>query len=295
MVNNKLYLELINLNIIDRNKIKEFYPSVRDNKDIPVMRCEKSGVIFLKTLNHVCDEHYSEMEDFSYWNSNTRDEALKITHDDDKRRFDMISNIIKNKSYLDFGCGLGGVLEMAKEVTSDISGLEPQKTVNQSLKKLNYNMFESVDEIIDANIKFDVITLFHVFEHLHNPIETLEKIYKILNDDGYLIIEVPNANDSLLTLYNLESFKKYTFWSEHLVLHTKSSVKKYLKKSGFKNIKVTGVQRYGLSNHLYWLRDGKPGGQNIFKEITNKKIDDMYSKILDKNNLTDTIISICQK
>jgi hypothetical protein len=93
----------------------------------------------------------------------------------------------------------------------------------------------------------------------------------------------------------LESFKEYTFWSEHLILHTKNSLKKYLKISGFKNIKINGLQRYGLSNHLYWLKDGKPGGQNIFKEINGGSIDREYFKILNKNNLTDTIISICQK
>jgi 2-polyprenyl-3-methyl-5-hydroxy-6-metoxy-1,4-benzoquinol methylase len=164
-----------------------------------------------------------------------------------------------------------------------------------NLRKLNYNIFESIEEIINNNIKFDVITLFHVFEHIPNPLEILEKIHTILNPDGYLIIEVPNANDALITLYNLESFKEYTFWSEHLILHTKNSLKKYLKISGFKNIKINGLQRYGLSNHLYWLKDGKPGGQNIFKEINGGSIDREYFKILNKNNLTDTIISICQK
>jgi 2-polyprenyl-3-methyl-5-hydroxy-6-metoxy-1,4-benzoquinol methylase len=295
MVNNPIYSELINLGIIDKNQVKEFYPCVRDNKDIPVMRCEKSGVIFLRTLDHISNEHYSEMKNFSYWESDTRYEALKQTYEDDLRRFKLISHLIKDKSYLDFGCGLGGVLDMARQVTKDVSGLEPQKNVTESLRNLNYTMFESIDEIIDNNIKFDVITLFHVFEHLPNPFETLKKLNTILNPNGYLIIEVPNANDALITSYDLESFKQYTFWGEHLILHTKDSLKKYLKMSGYKNIKINGAQRYGLSNHLYWLRDGKPGGQNIFKVINNKKIDNIYSKILDENNLTDTIISVCKK
>jgi 2-polyprenyl-3-methyl-5-hydroxy-6-metoxy-1,4-benzoquinol methylase len=295
MVNNNLYLELIDLKIIDKNKIEEFYPYVRDNKNIPVMRCKKSGVIFLKNLDHVSNEHYTEMENFSYWESKTRDEALELTYGDDIRRFKSISHLIENKSYLDFGCGLGGVLDMAKQVTTNVSGLEPQKNIADNLRKLNYTIFESIEEIINNNIKFDVITLFHVFEHVPNPLEILEKIHTILNPDGYLIIEVPNANDALITLYNLESFKEYTFWSEHLILHTKNSLKKYLKISGFKNIKINGLQRYGLSNHLYWLKDGKPGGQNIFKEINGGSIDREYFKILNKNNLTDTIISICQK
>ena len=43
------------------------------------------------------------------------------------------------------------------------------------------------------------------------------------------------------------------------------------------------------------MNSGKPGGQKILIELENKSINKIYSKILEKNNLTDTIVSICKK
>jgi len=47
---------------------------------------------------------------------------------------------------------------------------------------------------------FDVITLFHVLEHFVNPYEELIQILELLNDDGILIIEVPNLDDWMLSV-----------------------------------------------------------------------------------------------
>jgi hypothetical protein len=59
----------------------------------------------------------------------------------------------------------------------------------------------------------------------------------------------------------LDSFKESTFWSEHLILHTKESLRKILEAVGFKNIKIEGLQRYPSANHLY-LRHNRLGGHN---------------------------------
>ena len=295
MVNNQIYLELINLGIIDESSIYEFYPKVRDNENVSVMRCKKSGVIFLNTTEHFSEEHYTDIENFNYWGNGDRNEELTKTYSDDLRRFKMIEPLIQEKNYLDFGCGLGGVLEFLKKVNVSSYGVEPQKFVAENLKSLGFNIFKSIDEVIESGLKFDVITLFHVFEHLLNPLETLEQLKSILNKDGILIIEVPHSNDSLITYYEIEEFKKSTFWSEHLILHTKESLKTYLEKLSFKETNVFGVQRYGLSNHINLIKNGKPGGQNKYKELNDVELNKIYSEILEKNNLTDTIISISKK
>jgi len=57
--------------------------------------------------------------------------------------------------------------------------------------------------------------------------------------NGKIIVEVPHANDFLLELDELKEFKKFSFWSEYLILHTYLSLKKVLRQAGFKNIKVS--------------------------------------------------------
>ena len=53
--------------------------------------------------------------------------------------------------------------------------------------------------------------MFHVLEHLPNQIDILKKLKNNLRKNGKIIIEVPSANDLLISLEDLKSFKKFTF------------------------------------------------------------------------------------
>ena len=202
---------------------------------------------------------------------------------DDIRRFKYLKNKIKNKSLLDFGCGKGKFLALAKKNTKNIAGLEISKQFVNHLSK-KFKMYEDIDKI---DQKFDIITLFHVLEHIPDQIETLKKLKKIINKKGKLIIEVPHANDLLL---NLKVFRNFTLWSEHLVLHTKLSLKKYLNIAGFKIDNIIFVQRYNFLNHLKWFLEGKPEGHVTNQKLYDKDIIKTYNKFLVKNQITDTLL-----
>ena len=66
---------------------------------------------------------------------------------------------------------------------------------------------------------FDTIFSFHTLEHLPNQIEVLKNLKNYINIGGSLIIEVPHANDFLLKKLEVEEFKEFTLWSQHLILH----------------------------------------------------------------------------
>ncbi|MBI3511288.1 MAG: class I SAM-dependent methyltransferase [Bacteroidetes bacterium] len=293
--NHTIYQELLHLNIVSPDSIKPFYPKVRDRDDVGVLRCEKSGVIFLNRTDHVASTYYSEKEGTSYWSSEDRNAGLKETAEDDKRRAKQIEEFVKGKVYADVGAGLGGILDLMKPFAKEILAVEPQRDIRENLKHLGYNVLASIDEIASSEKKVDFITLFHVFEHITDPLASLKQLNKALAPRGKIFIEVPHAGDVLITTYNLDSFKKFTFWSEHLILHTKKSLHKYLEAAGFKNISVKGFQRYPLTNHLLWLRDGKPGGQNFYRQLREENSEKAYAEMLDRNNLSDTIIAIAEK
>ena len=160
------------------------------------------------------------------------------------------------------------------------------------LNRKNITFFKNIEEIKDLNFKFDSIFLFHVLEHLINPDKILRQLKSKLKKNGSLIIEVPHANDLLLKKLKVKSFINFTLWSEHLILHTKNSLKCFLEKAGFKNNKIFFYQRYNLNNHLGWLICHKPGGHIFYNKLSNKKEIDQYSAILIKNEYTDTIFSI---
>jgi SAM-dependent methyltransferase len=290
---NRIETLLVSLGICDPSSIVEFYPRVRDRDDVKVMRCTKSGVVFLSRSDHVSLSHYKTQEDFGYWSSQSRRQALLDCYDDDLRRANQFESLIRNKKWLEMGTGVGGLLELLSTKAAETCAVEPQSVVREELVRCGYKVYSDIGESEDEH--FDVITLFHVFEHLVDPLESLRVIAQKLARGGRLVVEVPHANDFLVTFLNLEAFKAATFWSEHLILHTRQSLETFLREAGFVDISVTGYQRYPLANHLHWLARGKPGGHKEWSFLVNAELDNAYRNLLAQLDKTDTLIAIARK
>ena len=86
--------------------------------------------------------------------------------------------------------------------------------------------------------------MFHVLEHIPFQNETLKILKSKLKRKVKIIIEVPHAEDFLILQDELKEFKNFTFWSEHLILHTQKSLRKILTKSGFRNIKFQSIRNH---------------------------------------------------
>lgn len=130
-----------------------------------------------------------------------------------------------------------------------------------------------------------------MIEHVTNPIETIQSLVELLKTDGELIIEVPTSNDALLTLYKSKSFSEFTYWSQHLFLFNANSFEILIKKADLTLNWIKHIQRYLLSNHLYWLANGKPGGHKLWNQLNSEVLNQAYESVLAANGLTDTIMA----
>ena len=291
---NKVAATLCEWGVCDEQAVEEFYPRVRDRDDIAVMRCRKSGVIFTSTSAHMDLSHYAEKHEFPhYWKEDNRQKALVDSYADDSRRKDQFLSMISNKAWLDVGSGAGGVLDLLRPFAAKAVAVEPQKRALDSLKKENYEAYSDISEVPGGD--FDVITLFHVFEHLTDPLDLLKIAYGKLKAGGKIIIEVPHAHDFLFAYLDLEEFKKFTFWSEHLVLHNRRSLTAFLDRANFRNTVISGFQRYNLANHLHWLKEKQPSGHIKWSMLATEQLDSAYADMLCKIDMTDTLIAIAEK
>lgn len=109
------------------------------------------------------------------------------------------------------------------------------------------------------------------------------------SEGGILIIETPNAEDALISLYDCDAFKDFTFWSEHIILYNSDTLQKMVCGNGFEVINSGQIQRYPLSNHLYWLSNGRPGGHKKWHEFNGCEINEMYADVLAKKKQCDTL------
>jgi SAM-dependent methyltransferase len=101
--------------------------------------------------------------------------------------------------YLDYGCGTAELLSKANEIGWKVTGIEPNdKARNLANSKLGGKIHKSIDELSKESL-YDIITLYHVLEHVHSLRKTLKKLINHLKPNGYIIIAVPNpeSHDAL--------------------------------------------------------------------------------------------------
>jgi 2-polyprenyl-3-methyl-5-hydroxy-6-metoxy-1,4-benzoquinol methylase len=284
---------LIELGICEESSIEPYYPQVRDREDISVLRCRKSGVILLSSSAHMDESYYAEKEGFKYWSAEDRKHAVNVGHEDTLRRKELLQHVVANRKWMDVGTGSGGILDELSPLAAQVLAVEPQKMARDSLKKLGYEVYPDIESVTASDI--DVITLFHVFEHFTNPLAALKSIYQRMGSNGKLFLEVPHANDFLISFLEHESFKKFTFWSEHLCLHTRHSLQRCLAAAGFEEIVIQACQRYPLANHLHWLSKNQPGGHQKWSFLRTNELDAAYGQMLAQIDKTDTLIAIAKK
>lgn len=290
---NKIAKLLCDWGVCDEDAIEPYFPRVRDRDDISILRCQKSGVIFTSTSEHMDISHYAEKPEFTHWKAVDRKRALVDRFEDDSRRHKQFLQMVSNKKWMDVGSGAGGVLDLLGPSAARTVSVEPQKLAADGLKAEHYEVYSDISDV--PHNDFDVITLFHVFEHLKDPLDVLQVAYEKLAVGGKIVIEVPHANDFLFSFLDVEEFKQFTFWSEHLVLHNRGSLKTFLDKTNFRNVVINGFQRYNLSNHLHWLKEKKPGGHIRWSMLSSDQLDAAYASMLDNIDMTDTLIAIAEK
>jgi cyclopropane fatty-acyl-phospholipid synthase-like methyltransferase len=267
--------------------------SVRDMPDLKILKCDSCGLVFLESFDHI-DENYYESSNMFIKDKDTKEEPhLSENEMDNARRFKLLKKMASGKRVMDFGCGNGGFLDKIKDSCKECAGVE--KDLNYYAKfnrDKRIKIYSGLDEIKG---KFDVITLFHVLEHLKDPVKVLKELALFLNKGGIIVIEIPNANDALLSIYDCDAFSKFTYWSPHLFLFDNNTLKKTIELAGLKVDKLFQIQRYTLSNHLYWLAKGKPGGHQVWSFMDSPDLNKEYEKSLSKANSCDTVIAYAKK
>jgi len=299
---NPIIGELKKLKLISKFNLTILSNKTRDKK-IKVVKDLKSKIIFLEKYI-TTNDYYSSLKyrdgrkvlkksKKTILNVKTTSGNIKTTViEDGRRRATQFKKILNKKDILDFGCGWGEFLKNIKNYKS-LSGIELRKECINHIK-LNIKKISITDDINYYKKKFDIITMFHVLEHIPYQVNILKILKSKLKKGGKIVIEVPHAEDFLILQNELKKFRDFTFWSEHLILHTCKSLKTVLIKAGFKKINIQFYQRHNFSNHLGWFLKRKPDGHNIYKKIVNKKLNQSYCENLKELGQTDTLIAVAE-
>ena len=99
------------------------------------------------------------------------------------------------KTLLDVGCGSGAFLETVKNLKLSSFGIDLDPISVSECKKKGISALAMPIETAAVELKnsFDVITMFHVVEHLADPLNSLKQLSQCLNQSGAIIFSVPNS------------------------------------------------------------------------------------------------------
>ncbi len=226
---------------------------------------------FLETIPKPSVEklpEYYKTEDYISHTDSKRNLFEKVYHGirevSLKRKLKLINSFqTDQKKLLDFGCGTGDFLKTAQDKGWSVSGIEPNKEARQIANaKTNNVVLESSQINSFQKQSFDVITLWHVLEHIPNLEEQIIILKSLIKPNGVLIIAVPNYKSYDAKHYN-------QFWAaydvpRHLWHFNQDSVSKL-----FSKISMTVINTKPMVFDAYYVsllsEKYKSGRMNVIK------------------------------
>lgn len=288
-----------NCAICKKKSLKIISKKVRDSAHHRVVKCDHCGLMQLSPMPSDTDNKNFYDHNLQTKNINAPSNLKTIKQksvNDTKRRADMVSKYLrKSNTILDVGSGYGFFLQEMIDRGYDATGIELSKEIRKASAKitkakvLNLNLIKNHKNLS----RFDCITLFHVLEHVNNPILFLKSLKEHLrNSNSKLIIEVPNSNDLLLN--TCQKYRNFYWQRAHLFYFNTKTLKKIVQKSGFSVINTLYIQRYGIKNLINWLTLGRPQIEKPIFQIDNtyKWLEEYYKNYLSNIGRSDTLILV---
>ena len=275
--------------------------SLRDSNVHSVVRCNECGLMQLSPLPTAEDDKkfYDENRQAKNIGKRTEIDYLrKAEATDIKRRAAFIVNRFpENISVLDVGTGYGFFLNELTQMGIKASGVE----ISSERRKIAETV--TTAPVLDANFldeaveigKFDIVTMFHVVEHLADPIGFCKSALKYLSDDGYLVVEVPNSRD--LMLGACAAYCSFWWQRAHLGYYDADLLRRVLTEAHYSTVEVVGVQRFGLDNMMNWLVNGKPQLESPSFETKgpHEWLEQSYKSHLEATLQCDTLLAVAQR
>lgn len=187
-------MEYVNCNLCNANK----YTIFKEIDGYRLVKCKGCGLVYLnpRPTQQEIHEQYSagyHIERLLGQEPKTQEEIGQEISKNTGRAEEIVKQFGDKRKLLDIGCGAGFFIACLKGYDWDVTGIDVSEWASGFARdKLGLNVFTGGVEDVPFNEQFDVITMYHVLEHLPNPLKTLKRVSEILANDGVLVIKGPN-------------------------------------------------------------------------------------------------------
>lgn len=167
-----------------------------------IVECESCGFKFTNPRpEEIALGRYYKSEDYVS-HSNTKKGVINSTYQSVRKytllkKLQLISKDFKTGNILDIGCGTGEFLNTCKSAKWETIGIEPDTDARQmASKNFGLDVREEGELKNLPGASFDIISMWHVLEHVPKLNERVEELKRLIKPNGIIIIAVPNR-DSL--------------------------------------------------------------------------------------------------
>ena len=165
----------------------------------------------------------------------------------------ILKHKLMGRRLLDIGCATGVFLAEAKTSGFKPFGIDASSyAVTQAQKVFNSQVKLGILSTVKFPPRsFDLITMFDVFEHLHDPIQDLDRCHRLLENNGLLVINTGNTNSFLA---KLEGHNWHFFIPpQHLYFYSTANLKALLRAHGFRVLTTYHTGKHITLRYLWHL------------------------------------------
>ncbi|MHC4172469.1 MAG: class I SAM-dependent methyltransferase [Planctomycetota bacterium] len=266
-------------NLCGYNNIEELSLKDRNGKYLRTVICKICGLIWTDPRDDRKDikKFYSKEYRLQY-KGICKPKLKRVYRDANEalRRYDFMKGIIKKDDViLDIGSGSGVFLYTLRKLGYDARGIEPDEGyANYAIEVLKVPVKVEFARDFRTSKAFNIITMHHVLEHMENPYAVMHKARSLLKNDGFLIIEVPNAEDIRQAPY-------HRYHKAHLYTFNPENLECMGRKAGF-NVYKTSVAPYNGNIAIIFQKSDTP-------QIISGKLPGNFEKITNILNEHTTI------
>ena len=227
------HMEHINCKLCYGSKYKVFN-KINSHR---LVKCKKCGLVYLNprpNQKEIDDKYSAEYHIGKLLIQEPKTESE--IEDKINRNTGMVTKIVKQfgtkGNLLDIGCSTGFFLACLQRYGWQVTGVDISEWAsNFAREKLGLNVFTGTVGQVRFTERFDVVTMYHILEHLPNPLKTLKGIPELMADRGVLIIKGPNLG-SFDRMWHGEKWRGYDL-PFHLYHFTPKTYSMILDKAGF--------------------------------------------------------------
>lgn len=253
-------------------------------------RCQGCGLVRVMDFGHVSLDRYGDDQYFP-------EDTAPVWQREERWNLNRIARLRRElprasqRKILDFGCGLGGFLKRAQGQFGSVVGFDLNRRMAEMHRAQGLTCARRLEDV-PADV--DTLVLFHVLEHTVKPWELLRGLIEKLPRVDRVVLEVPNTDEALLSLFGNAAYRSNHYSADHVYYFTNATLRAIAERAGLKVLVDSQLQRYALGNTFGWLAENRGGGQNKWPLFSADALHAAYEAALVEARVADSVFLICE-